>query len=580
MTARSGRPSLARATGVMAAGTALSRLTGFGRNIALAIAIGQNDLTDSYNLANTTPNIIYELLLGGVLSATLVPLFVQLLAGVDRGGADAKAAWHDISAVVTLAVVASVAATLAFLAAAPLIVDLYFGDRTADQRAVGTTLVRMFALQVVAYGAIAVTTALLNARRRFAAPMFAPIANNLVVIAVIVALPQVARSLDVGAFRQDGRGLAFLGLGTTLGVVAMALVQMSRLPAAGLWGRRAHPAPSGAGGGTGGVPAFDTSGPGGAGLGLRPVWDVRAPAVRRMLGLSGWTLGVVVANQLALLVVLRLPAQRGGGITAYLTALVFFLLPHGVYAVSVITALQPDMAERWAAGDAAGVGERVATGLRTITAVIVPAGVGLALVAGPLVRTLLLHGRFDAGDARLTATTLTCFALGLPGFSSFLFLTRVWQSMQDTRTMFGFYVLENGVNIVLAVVLFPRFGVPGLAAAYGASYTIAAAATLVVLARRLPGPWLSGIGAFALRLAAASAAMAAAVALALLAVGAALPPGSTRSAVQLAVAVAVGGVAFLAAAALCRLSEVLALVAPLTRAARAGASRFGGRPAD
>jgi len=80
----------------MAAGTALSRLTGFGRNIALAIAIGQAGLSDSYVLANTTPNIVYELLLGGVLSATLVPLFVQLLAQVDRGGEEAEAAWHDI----------------------------------------------------------------------------------------------------------------------------------------------------------------------------------------------------------------------------------------------------------------------------------------------------------------------------------------------------------------------------------------------------------------------------------------------------------------------------------------------------
>ena len=525
----------------MAAGTALSRLTGFGRNIALAIAIGQAGLSDSYVLANTTPNIVYELLLGGVLSATLVPLFVQLLARVDRGGEEAEAAWHDISAVVTLAVVASVAAAVAFFLAAPAIVNLYFGDRTADQRAVGTTLVRMFALQVVAYGAIALTTALLNARRRFAAPMFAPVANNLIVIAVIALLPQVARSLDVGAFRQDARALAFLGLGTTLGVVAMAAVQMARLPAAGLVGRRG---------------------------GLRPTWDLRAPSIRRMLGLSGWTLGVVVANQLALLVVLRLPAQRGGGVTAYTTALVFFLLPHGVYAVSVMTALQPDMAERWAAGDGAGVGERVATGLRSIAAVVVPAGVGLALVAGPLVRTLLLHGRFDAGDARLTAATLASFALGLPGFSAFAFLTRVWQSMQDTRTMFLFYVLENGVNVVLAVALFPKFGVPGLAAAYGAAYTVAALATLVVLNRRLPGRWLAGAGGFALRLVAATAAMGLAVAAALVAVGAALPPGTTRSAVQLAVAVPVGAVAFLAAAAALRLAEVTGLAAPLWRALR------------
>lgn len=531
------RPSLAQATGVMAAGTALSRLTGFGRNIALAIAIGQAGLSDSYVLANTTPIIVYELLVGGVLSATLVPLFVQLLAQVDRGGDEAKASWHDISAVVTLALAASVAAAAAFFLAAPAIVALYFGDRTVDQRAVGTTLVRMFALQMVAYGVIALTTALLNARRRFAAPMFAPVANNLIVIAVIALLPQVARSLDVAAFRQDGRALAFLGLGTTLGVVAMAAVQAARLPAAGLVGRRA---------------------------GFRPTWDLRAPSIRRMLALSGWTLGVVVANQVALLVVLRLPAQRGGGVTAYSTALVFFLLPHGIYAVSVMTALQPDMSERWAAGDGAGVGELVATGLRSIVAVVVPAGVGLALVASPLVRTLLQHGRFDAGDARLTASTLACFALGLPGFSVFAFLTRVWQSMQDTRTMFLFYVLENGVNIVLAVALFPRFGVPGLAAAYGAAYTVAALATLVVLSRRLPGPWLAGTGAFTLRLTVAAAAMAVAVAATLAGVGATLPPGTTRSAVQLAVAVPVGAAVFLAAGTALRVTDL----APLWRAVR------------
>ncbi len=556
MTATSGRPSLARATGIMAAGTALSRLTGFGRNIALAVAIGQNLLTDTFNLANTTPNIIYELLLGGVLSATLVPLFVQLLAKVDTAGeaggageageggrtGEAEAAWHDISAVVTLAVVASVAAAVAFLLAAPLLVSLYFGDRTADQRAVGTGLVRLFAPQVVAYAVIALTTALLNARRRFAAPMFAPVANNLVVIATILLLPLVARSLDVGAFRHDTRALAFLGLGTTLGVLAMAAVQVARLPAAGLLGRRA-----GAGGR----------------MGLRPTWDLRAPSIRRVVGLSGWTLGVVVANQVALLVVYRLAAGREGGVTAYMTALVFFLLPHGVYAVSVITALQPDMAERWAAGDPAGLGERVATGLRTILAVIVPAGVGLALVAGPLVGTLLQHGRFDEGDARVTAGTLACFALGLPGFSAFLFLTRVWQSMQDTRTAFLLYVVENATNIALAVALFPRFGVPGLAAAYGGAYTVGSAVTLAVLRRRLPAGWSSGVGTFALRLAGATASLAVAVALAALAVRAVLPPGSTRAAVQLAVAVPAGGVAFLGASAALGLRESLALVRPI-----------------
>lgn len=523
----------------MAAGTALSRITGFGRNVALAVAIGRNDLSDAYNLANITPNMVYELLLGGVLSATLVPLFVQLLQRVDRGGDEAEKAWHEISAVVTLAVVASVAATIAFVAAAPLIVDLVFGDAAADKRAVGTGLVRLFGLQVVAYGVIALTTAMLTARRRFAAPMFAPIANNVVVIATILLLPRVARSLDdLDVFRDDRRALTFLGLGTTLGVVAMAAAQVARLPAAGMLGRSSR---------------------------LRPTWDLRAPAVGRLVGLSGWTLGLVVANQLALLVVTRLVAGDRGEYTAYTLAQIFFLLPHGIYTVSVITALQPDMAERWGAADRAGLGERVATGLRTIAAIIVPAGVGLALVASPLVRTLLEHGRFNPGDAGVTADILVWLALGLPGFSVFLFLTRVWQSMQDTRMTFLLYVVENAVNIVLAVLLYPRFGARGLGAAYGAAYTVAAVLALVVLSRWLPGGWLRGTGGFVARLAGATASLAAVVAVALVAVGAVLPAGSTRAAVQLAVAVPAGAVALFAAAAALGLREPLTLLQPVLR---------------
>ena len=549
MTTTGGRPSLARATGVMAAGTALSRLTGFGRNIALAIAIGRNDLSDAYNQANITPNMVYELLLGGVLSATLVPLFVQLLQRADGDDDDATKAWHEISAVVTLAVVASVVATVVFVLAAPLIVSLVFGDAGPDKRAVGTGLVRLFGLQVVAYGVIALTTALLTARRRFAAPMFAPIANNLVVIATIAFLPRVARSLDdVAVFRDDRRALVFLGLGTTLGVVAMAAVQVARLPAAGVLGRAR----------------------------LRPTWDLRVPAVRRLVGLSGWTLGLVVANQTALLVVTRMTGASRGEFTAYTMAQIFFLLPYGVHAVSVITALQPDMAERWSSGDPAGLAERVVTGLRTISAIIVPAGVGLALVASPLVRTLLQHGRFGSADADVTARTLTCLAVGLPGFSAFLFLTRVWQSMQDTRMTFLLYVVENAVNIVLAVLLFPRFGAPGLGAAYGAAYTIAAVLALVVLSRWLPAGWLGGMGAFTARLLAATAALAVAVVAALAAVGAALPPGSTRAALQIAVAIPAGAAALFATAARLGLSEPVALVQPVLRRLRRRAPSAGG----
>jgi putative peptidoglycan lipid II flippase len=527
-------PSVERSTGVMMAGTMLSRLTGFGRNVALAYAIGQNGLTDAYNVANTTPNIVYELILGGVLSATLVPLFVAHLRPATDG--DDADPWRDVSAVLSLVLAVSLAAAAAFVVAAPRIIDLYLSaDATPDQRVVATRLLRLFAPQIVCYGLITVTTGILEARRRFAAPKFAPIANNVIVIGTLLALPHVARDLSVGRFRHDGPGLLLLGLGTTAGVAAMAVGQVVRLRAAG-----AH---------------------------LRLLWWPRSPLIHRLLRLSAWTLGVVAANQLALWVTFRLATSRPGDQSAYAAAQVFFLLPHGVYTVSVMSALAPEMAEHWIHGDRAALGARVVQGIRRTLAVIVPAGIGLALVAQPLVTVLLRHGRFDARDAATTSTTLACLALGLPGFSTFLLLGRVFQSMQDTRTMFWLYVIENGVNIGLAFALHPHFGVQGLAAAYSVAYTVAAVVALAVLHPRLPTGWSDGTVGWCVRLAGVALGVEAATIAALVAVRTVIdgPATATRSAVELAVAVPVGALALIITARACRVREPGALIEPILR---------------
>jgi putative peptidoglycan lipid II flippase len=450
-----GRSSLSRNTGVMAAGTALSRLTGFGRLFALAYALGFTDLTDTYNLANVTPNIVYELVLGGVLSATLVPVFVRSLATKES-----EDDWRAISAVATMAGAVLLAVSVAFLAGAPWLIRLYTlgqnGPVPDQQRAVATTLLRMFAPQVALYGAVTIATALLQARRRFAVPMFAPVLNNLVVIGVLLALPQVTNDLSLGAVRGDSSALILLGLGTTAGVAAMTATLLVAL-------RRAR------------VP-------------LRPHWDPRHPAVKTVLRLSGWTFGFTVANQVALWVVLSL-ANRGqeGDVAAYQAGQVFFLLPHGIFAVSVMSALLPDLSERWAAGDVDGYRRRLSVGLRTIAVIIVPAAVGYVCLAGPIVTLVLDHGALAAGSARVTAEVLALFAIGLPGYSIYLLLVRSYQAMQDTRTVFFLYAVENGVNIVLALALYPSLGVRGLALAYALAYTVGTAAALAHLRRRTRG---------------------------------------------------------------------------------------------
>jgi putative peptidoglycan lipid II flippase len=513
------RPTLSHSTAVMAAGTLLSRLTGFGRLVALAYALGFTRLTDTYNLANVTPNIVYELVLGGVLSATLVPVFVDRFATDDE-----DEAWRAISAVVTAAAAVLLVLTALFLVLAPLLIRLYTlrndTASVADQRAVATTLLRMFAPQVAFYGMVTVTTALLQARRRFAAPMFAPVANNLVVIAVLLALPHLVHDLSLAGMRHDGGALALLGLGTTAGVAAMALAQVRPL-----WR---------------------------AGVRLRPVWEPGHEAVRTVVRLSGWTIGFAAANQVALWVVLVLANGRAGDVAAYQAGQIFFLLPHGVFAVSVMSALLPDLSERWVLGDIEGFRRRVALGLRTIPAVLVPAAVGYLCLARPVVSVALEHGALRASSARTTADILALLAIGLPAFSAYLFLTRAYQAMQDTRAMFLLYLVENAVNIVLALALYPAMGVQGLALAYALAYAGGTAVAAAHLSRRIGGLDTGTVVRSWLRVAGASALMAAAVLVLASLVGSALA--------KVAVGVVAGVVVYLAAARALGVEELAALL--------------------
>lgn len=487
---------LSRNTAVMAAGTVVSRLTGFGRVLALGYAIGASRLTDSYNTANTAPNIVYELVLGGVLSATLIPVFVDRLAAEE----DEDRGWRDISALATVALVGLVALAGLIVLAAPLVVGLLTANNhsasAGAQRRVATDLLRLFAPQVVLLGAITFATAVLNVRRRFAAPMWSPILLNLWTIGVLVTYPHVARGLTLDAARHDTRGLLWLGLGTTLGY-AVQLVGL--------------------------VPSLRR-----AGLRLRPTWDLRNPAVRLTVRLGSWTAGVVAANLGAYILIVALASGRAADYTVYTWAFAFFQLPHAIVAVSIMSALMPGLAERWTAGDHAEFRRRVALGVRTTAAVLVPAAVGYALLAHPFIRLVLEHGRVGNGPARTTADTLALFALGLPGFSLYLLLMRAYQAMKDTRTMFFLYLGENALTVAGALALYPSLRVRGLAIAFVAPYTVFSVVALVRLG--LLAPVLQPLA----RIAVATAAMAAVVAglLALfdsdaLAVGSAVVVGGT-----------------------------------------------------
>ncbi len=444
---------MARSAAVMAVGTTLSRLTGLLRVVALFYAVGFGPLADAYNLANTVPNIVTDLVLGGVLSATFVPVFVERLTRRRR-----DEAWEAISAVTTVSVIVIAVASVLFLVAAPFLVSaLMAGNHTANadaERHVATMLLILFAPQLTAYLLIALATALLNARRSFAAPTFAPIVNNLLLVAMLVLFGTIARGITVGTLQHAERWLLLLGLGTTLGVIAQAVVLIPAL-------RRAE-------------------------LELRWLPRFRHEAVRTVVRLSGWTFGLVVANQLALIVVLNRLAPITGGVSAYTYAWTFFQLPYGIVAVSIITATAPELAEHWTTGDLAAFRHRMALSLRAMLAIVVPAAAGMVILARPLV-SLLGHATQHGSGTATTGVALSILALGLPGFCVFLFCIRVLQSIQDLRSAFWLYVVENGINIVLAVALVGPLGVRGVMLSISIAYTAAAVVALNRVRTRVHG---------------------------------------------------------------------------------------------
>jgi putative peptidoglycan lipid II flippase len=454
-TAPATRPLDAAST--MAAGTLASRATGVVRVLVLAWVLGFTPLSDAYNLANTIPNMLYDVVLGGIATATFVPVFVERL---QRDGE--RRAWRSISAVVTIAtVVLAVASILAF-ALAPFIIDAFTalnhlgGTRTPaeldQQRSVATSLLRWFTPQIFFYGLLSISTALLNVRGRFGAPAWVPVINNLVCIAVLAWFAAIDHAPSLASVQASPGQLALLGLGTTAGVALQWAALGPSLVRAGC-------------------------------LRVRWRFDLKDEAVRAVGRLSSWTLGIVVANQLALAVVLAFAFGIGGEgpVSSYTYGYAFMQMPYAVVAVSVMAAVTPELARRWTHGDRQGFAQRFGSGLRGTMGIILPASVGMLVLAQPLVNLLLYRGH---GEGRLLAgTVLAVLAAGLPGFTCFQFAIRGLQAMQRARDAFWLYLAENACNVVLAVT-FGRHSMGALTASVSVAYTLAAVAALWVVRRR------------------------------------------------------------------------------------------------
>ncbi|MGZ5305163.1 MAG: murein biosynthesis integral membrane protein MurJ [Actinomycetota bacterium] len=449
------RTAFVRDTALMSVGTTLSRITGLLRVSAQTAAVGVSALGNTYTTANTTPNIVYELVLGGILTSVFVPVFVEWLQKHGR-----EEAWLVADRVLTLALVVLAAVAVLGAIFAPQIIRLFLSASDATDKeaqiALGAFFLRWFMPQIVFYGVGAVATGLLQAERRFAAPMFAPILNNLSVIATFGVY-----ALLLGNGTASVEGITFaektiLAAGTTFGVAAMTLALWPSLRRLGF---RWH---------------------------LRFDWN--HPAVRRLGKLALWVVVYVAANQLAYIAVIVFTGKFPHGYQVYASAFILFQLPHAIVAVSIFTALLPPMSSRWADRDLDGLRTLFSHGTRDTLVVIVPAALGYVALAFPIVRLLLQHGRAQPVAVEDIARTLQAFAVGLPFFSAFQLLTRTFYAMQDTKTPALVNVAAAFVNVgANFLYLSLGWGLPGLALGHATSYAFATLVCLAVLRTRLGG---------------------------------------------------------------------------------------------
>lgn len=448
---------LGRSTRTMAFGTVVSRGTGFLRTATLTAVLGLGGVGFAYNLANTAPNIIYELLLGGVLTSAFVPLLVRAAKEqADRGEAFAQR-------LLSLTIVVLGVGSVLLVVLAPQLVDLYTAGRTpAADRDLAITFARYFLPQVVFYGAGAVMGGILNTRGRFAPPMWAPVLNNLVVIgtaAVFLLLPETQSGGSLTTLQ-----ISVLGIGTTLGIVA----QTAAL-----------------------VPSLVSSG-----FRFRLRLDLRGSGLGVAARLARWVVLYVVLNQLSLLVIVRLssPLQAtapGRGYPTYVAAYVLWQLPHAVVAVSVISALLPAMSRAAADGRTSELRGHLSQGTRLVTAVLVPAVAAYVVLGGAIATLVFSHGLTTLEQARYIGATLAVFAVGLLPYSAYQLQLRAFYALQDTRTPALVSVVVNAVNIAVDLVavqaLPPRLQILGLAAGYAAANVVGLAVSSRLLSRRLDG---------------------------------------------------------------------------------------------
>ncbi|MER6558595.1 murein biosynthesis integral membrane protein MurJ [Streptomyces sp. NPDC001027] len=454
---------LLKSSAVMAAGTMVSRLTGFVRSALIVSALGVGLLGDTFQVAYQLPTMIYILTVGGGLNSVFVPQLVRAMKE-DEDGGEAFA-----NRLLTLVMVALGLLTVAAIAAAPVLIRL-LSDSVAGEPAaneVGVTFVRYFLPSIFFMGVHVVMGQILNARGKFGAMMWTPVLNNIVIIVTLgmfiwVYGTSADSGMKVTTIPPEAERL--LGVGVLLGLVVQALAMIPYLRETGFR--------------------------------MRLRFDWKGHGLGKAATLAKWTVLFVLANQAGALVVTQLSTSAGKashidgtGFAAYANAQLIWGLPQAIITVSLMAALLPRISRSAAEDDGGAVRDDISQGLRTTAVAIVPIAFGFLALGIPM--CTLIFGSSGTGSATNMGFMLMAFGLGLIPYSVQYVVLRAFYAYEDTRTPFYNTVIVAAVNasasLVCYFVLPTRWAVVGMAASYGLAYAIGVGVAWNRLRKRLGG---------------------------------------------------------------------------------------------
>ena len=475
---------IGRAAVLIGAITMLARVIGFGRQVVFAHTVQASCLGTAYTTANMVPNIIYDIVIGGALTAVVVPVLAgPALAGSARA-ADREEVRQTSAALLTWAVLLLIPVSAVVAVVARPLVSLLLGGAPGCPRAsmvtLGARMLVVFAPQILLYGLAVVLYGILQSHRRFVAPALAPVLSSLVVIGAYFWFGVVGNGYQDMARPVPTLAWVVLAAGTTAGVAALVVTPL--IPAARLRLARGDDPPY----------------PPRRALRLRPSLRFPAGVSVRVRGLAAAGVATLIAQDASVAVVIVLANSRGGGgaLVLYSFAWAVFFVPYAVLAVPIATSAFPELSARSESFDAT-----TATSTR---AVMVASWLGVAGMAGtciPLARVFQSHAD-QATDARQLAIALAAFAPGLVGYGLTANLSRVLYA--DGRNRAAALAVSGGWLLVivadlLIVPFVPRsVVVPWLGAATSIGLTGSGVA-LLILVRRFRGPdALRGCGRAAL----------------------------------------------------------------------------------